>query len=151
MCLTLLSINAKSKTKYVDCKNYDYCCDSDLNAGLKNVKKMAKKLGLKTKKSKKYQSFYAKGKKIKIGYNKNPNGISRPLYKIVNAGNKRFTYHGVRIGMTKKKCRSLLSLSPEKTKNTDTFRYVHGLSLTLYYNSKGKLKKWTYYDGLGPD
>ncbi len=116
---------------------------------LKPLKKVAKQLGIKEKKSVRYPGFYAKGKKVTFGINYDADWPD--LYEYVeNNGNKRVKLLGIRIGMTRAQAVKALTSQGVKMNwyklSATRYSYGDGLRVSLKVKN-GKVVGYTYACG----
>lgn len=78
-------------------------------SSVKNMKKLAKKIGgMEERKNSKY-TYFASGQKMKLGVNEEANVEKNESYiYIYNGGNKNVCLLGIKIGMSKEKATKLL-------------------------------------------
>ena len=112
-----------------------------------SAKSIVKKLKLSKKKHKHFKYYYT-GNKVQIGINDKDYYFPDlyPYLSVINNGNKKLTFHGIKIGDTKAKVK-------EKLEKTAYGRYLKkDMSYAgfgpdgIYMKFKnGKLKSWKYY------
>ena len=123
----------------------------DYDNAVSQITTLSRKLGgMKVKRSKKYDSVYFVGKRVKMGVSIDAEyGAKNNEYlRITNSGNKRLTIKGVKIGNSRetviKKMCSLKGGTPFQSYNKGSLFWAGNSLCVKAYYKKGKLKKWIY-------
>ncbi len=104
--ISTLDVYAANKTINISGKYLGYSSTDTIP----KMKKLKKRIGgMSRKKNKAYPAYYASGKKMKIGVNKDASAENNTNYLYIsNSGNKRVKLLGVKIGMSAKKAKKKL-------------------------------------------
>ena len=133
-------LTAEAAARQVDYKNYQVQYYNSSSPA-----RLARKLGLKKKSSRKFKKYY-KGKKVVVGWNSGSASYPKKYVYIKNSGNKKFTVYGVKIGDSKKTVKKKMNkVSWLYSSGSRTLQYGPDYDgYTFKFNRKGKLISWTY-------
>lgn len=120
------------------------CLGFSYENSVKDMKKLAKKIGgMKERKNSKY-TYYVSGEKMRLGVNKKASAQENESYIYIhNSGNKNVYLLGIKIGMSKEKAAKLLKEVGLSEYEKNVFWWGDSGCLKIV-TKKGKVVKYSY-------